>query len=92
MMCEFLKLYYTASSLVYLSFLLVWSLLSVLCQVLFQIVLATDYSDQLQPCELYMSCMNELAYTVKCMCIFIDECFDIYKVTTLCDLSFNNLS
>lgn len=43
---------FTASTLVYLSALLVWSGLAAVGQVLFQIVLLTDYSDQLQPCKL----------------------------------------
>ena len=42
---------HTASNLVYLSLLLVWSGLAAVGQTLFQIVLATDYSDELEPCE-----------------------------------------
>ena len=38
--------------MVFLSVLLVWSGLAMLGQALFQIALATAYSDQLQPCEL----------------------------------------
>ncbi|CAI8013642.1 Piezo-type mechanosensitive ion channel component 1 [Geodia barretti] len=40
-----------ASSLVYLSVVVVWSFLATLGQSLFQIVLATGYSDRLQPCN-----------------------------------------
>ena len=43
---------FTAFTFIYLSVLLVWSGLAVVGQVLFQIVLLTDYSDQLQPCKL----------------------------------------
>ena len=41
---------HTASSLVYLSLVLVWSLLALLGQALFQIVLTTEYSNLLKPC------------------------------------------